>query len=54
MHVNDFNLAGDDDFIEKVLEKVERELTVSKVERDKFCSTRLGVAAVEDKIEVSR
>ena len=51
-HVDDFNLAGDDDLVEKVLEQIERELTVSKVKRDRFGFTGLDVAAVEDVIEV--
>ena len=51
-HVDDFNLAGDDDLVEKVLEQKERELTVSKVKRDRFGFTGLDVAAVEDVIEV--
>ena len=33
-HVNDFTLAGTVSFIKEVLEMVEKELTVSKVERD--------------------
>ena len=32
-HVDDFTLAGTPDFIKEVLEMVERELTISKVER---------------------
>ena len=32
-HVDNFNLASDDDFIKKFLHQVERELTVSKVKR---------------------
>ena len=51
-HVDDFNLAGDDDLVEKVLEQIERELTVSKVKRDRFGFIGLDVAAVEDVIEV--
>ena len=33
-HVDDFTLAGKDEFINEVLETVSRELTVSKIERD--------------------
>ena len=35
-HVDDFSLAGDEEFIKKVISQVERQLTVSKVEKDKF------------------
>ena len=35
-HVDNFNLAGTEDFVKKVLDKIEQELTVSKVEKDKF------------------
>ena len=51
-HVDYFKLAADD-FVEKVLEEVERELTISKIERDKFYFTGLDVATVEDRITVS-
>ena len=33
-HVDDFNLAGTDDFVKKVHDQFEQELTVSKVKRD--------------------
>ena len=33
-HVDDFSLAGRDDFIKAVLETINRELTISKFERD--------------------
>ena len=35
-HVDDFNLAGIDEFVEKVINHVEQELTVSKIEKDIF------------------
>ena len=34
--VDDFTLAGTEDFIKEVLETVAKELTVSKIERDSF------------------
>ena len=40
-HVDDFNIARYDNFVEMVLDNVERELTISKVEKDKFCFTGL-------------
>ena len=38
-HVDDFNLAGIDEFVEKVINNVEQELTVSKIKKDIFCFT---------------
>ena len=35
-HVDDFNLAGTDKFVAKVIKEVEAQLTVSKIEKDKF------------------
>ena len=35
-HVDDFNLVGIDEFVEKVINHVEQELTVSKIEKDIF------------------
>ena len=51
-HVDDFTLAGTDDFIKKVLEMVEKELTVSKVEKDNFCYTGLDISTVTDGFEI--
>ena len=51
-HVDDFTLAGTEDFIKEVLETVGRELTVSKIERDKFRYTGIDVSTVEDGIEI--
>ena len=52
-HIDDFKIAGDDDFMEMALVDVGRELTISKVEKDKFCFTGLYIASVKDGIEVS-
>lgn len=38
-HKDYFNIAGDDNFLEMVLDNVERELTISKVEKNKFSFT---------------
>ena len=51
-HVDDFTLASTDDFIKEVLEMVDRVLTVSKVEQDKFRFTRLDISTVEDSIKI--
>ena len=37
-HVDDFNLAGTDKFVEEVLEIVDQQLTVSKVRKTSFNS----------------
>ena len=47
------NLAGTDEFVEKVISVVEEELTVSKVEEDVFRFTGLDVKVVTDGIEIS-
>ena len=45
-HVDDFTLAGTADFIREVLEMVEKELTVSKVEEDDFHYIGLDISTV--------
>ena len=52
-YVNDFNMAGDPEFVEKVLSVVERELTVSKIEEDTFRFTGLDIKVVTDGIKIS-
>ena len=51
-HVDDFTLAGMETFIKEVLETISRELTVSKIERDKFRYTGIDVSTVNDGIEI--
>ena len=51
-HVGDFTLARTSIFIKDVLEMVERELTISKAERDNFCYTGLDIFTVTDGIEI--
>ena len=52
IHVDDFTLAGTREFIEEVLDAIEKEHTASKVERDSFRYTGIDVEAVEDGIEI--
>ena len=52
-HVDDFSLAGTSEFVDKVIRQVEQQLTVSKVEKDKFRFTGLDISAVEDGIEIA-
>ena len=51
-HVDDFTLAGTDEFVKKILEIVGKELTISKIEKDKFRYTGIDVATVEDRIKI--
>ena len=51
-HVDDFTLAGTENFIKELLETVSKELTVSKIERDNFRYTGIDVKTVEDEIDV--
>ena len=48
IHIDDFNLAGTVEFVEKVIAHVEQELTVSKIEEDVFRFTDLVIKVVED------
>ena len=52
MDVDDFTLAGTEDFIKEVSETISRELTVSKIERDRFRYTGINVSVVDDIIEI--
>ena len=51
-HVNDFMIAGEDEFVERIVKGIERKFTVSKVEKDEFRFTGLEVKAANRKIEV--
>ena len=52
-HVDDFTIAGRDDFVAKVIEAVEKELTISKVEYGNFRFTGVDVKKTDKGIEVS-
>ena len=52
MHVDDFTIAGTEDFIKEVLETISRELTTSKIEKCNFRYTGMDVSTVEDNIEI--
>ena len=49
-HVDDFNLAGTDEFVEKVISAVEEEFTVTKAEENIFRFTGLDIKVVTDGI----
>ena len=52
-HVEDFSLGGTDSFIDRVMNGIQKVLTVSKVERDSFCFTGIDVSSKKDSIEIS-
>merc|ERR1712126_608784 len=52
-HVDDFTIAGDEKFVERIVNGVRKKFTVSKVEKDVFRFTGLDVKAGNGKIEVS-
>ena len=51
-HVDDFTLARTPEFIKEVLEMIEIELTISKIERDNFHFTGLDISTVVDGFEI--
>ena len=52
-HVDDFSLAGTDDFLDTVTEEIKRTLDVSKIEDGRFRFTGIDIEQVEDRIELS-
>ena len=52
-HVNDFDLAGRKNFVEKVNKEIENILDVSTVENDCFCFTGIDVKKQKEGIEIS-
>ena len=51
-YVDDFALVGTEEFVDKVLEIVSKELTVSKIEQDSFRYTGIDVSVNNDVIEI--
>ena len=52
-HVDDFQIAGTEDFIKNILKKLHSSLTVSKTERDSYRFTGIDVRKVNSGIELS-
>ena len=52
-HVDDFTIAGEEEFVKRIVEGISYKFTVSKVEEDEFRFTGLDVKAKNGKIEVS-
>ena len=51
--VDDFDIAGEQSFVDMVTKKVNEVLDVSKMEDDKFRYTGIDIKKVEDGIEIS-
>ena len=52
-HVDDFTIAGDVEFVRRIVKGIQERFTVSKIEEDKFRFTGLDIKAENGKIEVS-
>ena len=52
-HVDDFNMAGEKEFIEDMVEKISGELKVSKVEHGQFRFTGIDFKKTPEGIEMS-
>ena len=52
-HVDDFTIAGDENFVQRIVKGIQERFTVSKIEEDKFRFTGLDVKAENGKIQVS-
>ena len=52
-HVDDFNLAGNEEFIEMVTEKIKNALDISKIEDGEFRFTGIDVKEKDGRIELS-
>ena len=50
--IDNFTIAGKKEFIDRVLNLVEVELTVSKIEKDNFHYTGLDISTVKDGIKI--
>ncbi len=52
-HVDDFTIAGEDEFVKRIVKGIERKFTVSKIDEDEFRFTGLDVKTGNGKIEDS-
>ena len=50
--MDDFEVTGTNDFVEEIIKVVEKELTISNVEEDKFRYTGLDVNVISEGIEI--
>ena len=51
-HVDDFTIAGDEEFIKRIIREISEKFTVSKVEENAIRYTGLDIRAEKGKIEV--
>ena len=51
--MDDFTIAGENEFVNRIVKGIQERFTVSKVEEDEFRFTGLDVKAENGKIEVS-
>ena len=51
-HIDDFTLAGTNEFVDQVLKFINEELIVSKIEKDAIRYTGIDIKAIEDGIEI--
>merc|ERR1712101_37676 len=52
-HVDNFTIAGDIEFVERIVNGIKEKFTVSKIEEDKFRFTGLDVKVEDGKVQVS-
>ena len=52
-HVDDFTIAGEEEFVKKIVKGILEKFTVSKVKENEFRFTRLDVKTEKGKLEVS-
>ena len=52
-HVDDFTIAGNTDFVKRIVTGIKERFTVSKVEEDNFRFTGLDIHTKIGKIEIS-
>ena len=52
-HVDDFVMAGTEGFLDEIEEKIKTNLTLSKIEKDKFCFTGIDIERTNDGVRMS-
>ena len=52
-HVDDFTIAGEVEFVSRIVKGIQERFTVSKVEEDKFRFTGLDVKTKNGRIDIS-
>ena len=52
-HVDDFTIAGNEEFVRRIVKGISDRFTVSKIEKDEFRFTGLDIKAKNGRIEIS-